>query len=95
MNPARGEVSLVIDGRARVLCLTLGALAAIEAALGAGGLQALAERLKRLSAADLLAVLGALLRGGGEAISAEELAAAKLDPAAAARAVAQCFERAL
>ncbi|MCG8442231.1 MAG: gene transfer agent family protein, partial [Caulobacterales bacterium] len=34
VNAPRGETSLVIDGRPRRLCLTLGALAEIETALG-------------------------------------------------------------
>lgn len=94
-NPHRGEVSLVMDGVERTLCLTLGALAEIEGALGASGFADLAERLKRLSAADLLAVLAALLRGGGEGEAARGVAQARLDVADAARAVADAFERAL
>ncbi|MEE2567327.1 GTA-gp10 family protein [Hyphobacterium marinum] len=94
-NAHRGEVSLVIDGMERTLCLTLGALAEIETALGASGFAALADRLKTLSAGDLAAVLAALLRGGGEADAARTLVAAQLDFAEAARAVADAFERAL
>tara|TARA_R110002072_G_scaffold101153_1_gene222878 strand:- start:69 stop:359 length:291 start_codon:yes stop_codon:yes gene_type:complete len=94
-NPHRGEVGLVIDGVERTLCLTLGALAEIETALGTSGFADLAERLKRLSASDLVAVLAALLRGGGEGNAARELASARLDFADAARAVADAFERAL
>ncbi|WP_421786018.1 GTA-gp10 family protein [Hyphobacterium sp.] len=93
MNPARGEVALSIDGAPRTLCLTLGALADIEAALGCDGFTALAVRLKALSAADLLLVVQALLTGG-EGVSLD-LSTARIDPAEAARAVAECFERAL
>ena len=35
-NIHRGEISAVIGGETRVLCLTLGALAELEARLGAG-----------------------------------------------------------
>ena len=94
-NAHRGEVSLVIDGVERTLCLTLGALAEIETALGTSGFADMAERLKRLSASDLVAVLAALLRGGGEDSAARVLASAKLDFADAARAVADAFEQAL
>ena len=63
MNAARGEVDVELGGERRVLCLTPGALAGIETGLGVSGFSALAERLRRLSAADLAVVLGALLPG--------------------------------
>ena len=50
----------------RRLCLTLGALAELETAFEADGVEALAARLARPSARDLVVVLEALLRGGGE-----------------------------
>ncbi|RUT30995.1 gene transfer agent family protein [Arsenicitalea aurantiaca] len=76
VNARRGEVGAVIGGEARVLCLTLGALAELEARLGAGDLAGLAERFGagRVSARDLTAILGAGLRGAGNAISDDELA---------------------
>ena len=93
MNPARGEVSLVIDGEARTLCLTLGALAAIESGLRCSGFAELGARLKHLSASDLILVAEALLTGGEGAVP--DLSTARIDPSAAARAVAESFERAL
>ncbi len=93
MNPARGEVPLTIDGESRTLCLTLGALAEIEASLACSGFAELGARMARLSASDLVLVVQALLKGGeGKAL---DLSGARIDPADAARAVAQCFERAL
>jgi len=65
-NGARGEVVVTLGGRPRKLCLTLGALAELETAFAADGWEALAARLRTLSARDLAVVLGALLRGGGE-----------------------------
>ena len=65
-NPARGEVVVPLAGTPRRLCLTLGALARIEAALDLDDWSALPERFGRLSASELLAVLAALLEGGGE-----------------------------
>ncbi len=65
-NPARGEVVVPLAGSPRRLCLTLGALARIEAILGLDDWSALPERFGRLSARELLAVLAALLEGGGE-----------------------------
>ena len=61
-NGARGEVQVEIGAAPRRLCLTLGALAEIETALGVDGLEALGARLSRLGAADLDVVLRALLR---------------------------------
>jgi hypothetical protein len=83
VNPARGEVSLRIGDTEHTLCLTLGALAEIEA---------LPRDAERLSAATLLRVLQALLRGGGSVLSAAELEAAPINLNEAARAVAACFE---
>lgn len=84
-NPLRGEVEAVLDGRRYTLCLTLGALAELEARLQAGDLMALAARFEagRLSAADALAVIGAGLRGGGNPVGDEEVARMRADGGAA------------
>jgi hypothetical protein len=75
-NPHRGEIAAVIDGEEKTLCLTLGALAELEARLGAGDLAGLAQRFAggRISARDLTAILGAGLRGAGNAVSDDDLA---------------------
>ena len=75
-NAQRGEIAAVIGGEERVLCLTLGALAELEARLMAGDLVGLAERFAsgRVSARDLTAILGAGLRGGGNALTDDDLA---------------------
>ncbi|MEE2922333.1 MAG: GTA-gp10 family protein [Pseudomonadota bacterium] len=91
MNAARGETELMIGGEARRLCLTLGALAEIEAAFGCTRISELEARMRALSAADLMLVLAALLRGGGEAGIAGQLSALQVAPGAAARAVAEAF----
>ncbi len=91
MNGVRGEASVVLAGESRRMCLTLGALAEIETALGVDGIAALAERVRSLSARDLTAVLAALLRGGGEHALAGELDRAAIDPREAAEAVAIAF----
>ncbi|WP_184717162.1 GTA-gp10 family protein [Caulobacter sp.] len=65
-NPARGEVVVSLAGAPRRLCLTLGALARIESALGLSDWAQLPDRIATLSAGDLSAVLAALLDGGGE-----------------------------
>jgi hypothetical protein len=75
-NIRRGEIAASIGGEERVLCLTLGALAELEARLGAGDLVGLGERFAggRVSARDLIAILGAGLRGGGNAVTDDDLA---------------------
>ncbi|MDB5507321.1 MAG: Transfer Agent [Devosia sp.] len=75
-NLHRGEIAAVIGGEELTLCLTLGALAELEARLGAGDLAGLGERFAggRISARDLTAILGAGLRGGGQAIADDDLA---------------------
>ena len=90
-NGARGEVVVVLAGAERRLCLTLGALAEIEAGLRLEGLSGLAERTRALSARDLTVVLAALLRGGSERALADELDRAGVDPRVAAEAVARAF----
>lgn len=80
-NARRGEVEAVIDGRRRVLVLTLGALAEMESAFGAADLSALAERFGtgRLSARDACVVIAAGLSGGGAPASADEVAAMAIE----------------
>ena len=93
MNGARGEVALMIGGAERRLCLTLGALAQIETAFGCSSMAELQVRLKHLSAGELMQVVAALMRGGGETVG--DLSAADLSPGAAAKAVAEAFRAAL
>jgi len=95
MNAMRGEVRVELAGQPRTLCLTLGALAQMEAGLGVRGMAALSERMAVMSAADLLVVLAALLRGGGEVELADGLAEASVDARAAALAVAEAFKAAV
>jgi hypothetical protein len=80
-NALRGEISATIGGERLVLCLTLGALAELETRMQAHDLQGLAERFAngRVSARDLVAILGAGLRGGGNAISDEALAGLSIE----------------
>ncbi|WP_395645325.1 GTA-gp10 family protein [Terricaulis sp.] len=86
VNRARGEVLLEIGGEPRRLCVTLGALAELEAAFDVGALAELGERLAQLTASDLITVVAAL-----SGVSTAELAAARIDPREAANAVAEAF----
>lgn len=84
-NRHRGEISATLDGRERTLCLTLGALAELEASFGADDLVALAGRFEtgRLSACDIVRIIGCGLRGAGEAVSDDEVAAMRTEGGAA------------
>ncbi len=97
-NPWSGEVALVIDGEARVLKLTLGALAELEAGLESGTLIELVERFEggAFSSRDVLALIVAGLRGGGWQGSAADLMQAEIagGPMAAARVAAELLARA-
>ena len=75
-NRRRGEVPLTLGAERYTLCLTLGALAELEHTLQAGDIVGLAERFSqgRLAARDLIALLGAALRGGGHDITDEAIA---------------------
>ena len=75
-NAHRGEIDAELGGKHYTLCLTLGALAELEQAFGAADLVALAKRFEdgRLSARDLIVIIGRGLRGGGNPIGDDELA---------------------
>ena len=97
-NPLTGEVALRVDGEERVLKLTLGALAELEATLGDDTLVALVERFEggAFSSRDVLALIVAGLRGGGWQGSAADLMQADIagGPLGAARAAAALLARA-
>jgi len=99
-NKYRGEIAAEIGGHRRTLVLTLGALAELESAFEACDLVALAERFGsgRLSARDLVRIIAAGLRGAGENVSDDEVAAMTVDGGAsgyvriAAELIAATFE---
>jgi hypothetical protein len=80
-NRHRGEIEAEIGGVRRRLVLTLGALAELEDAFGADDLVALTERFGagRMKARDLTRIIGAGLRGAGESVSDDEVAAMAID----------------
>lgn len=84
-NRHRGEIEAELDGRRHKLCLTLGALAELESAYGAEDLTVLVERFSRgrLSATDLMRLIGAGLRGAGAAVSDAEVGAMQVEGGAA------------
>lgn len=86
VNAERGETVVLVDGVPVRLCLTLGALAALEAAFGADAIE---DRLRKVSADDLLILVSAL--SGDPALTPQVLASRRIHPAEAARAVADAF----
>ncbi|MFT6774428.1 MAG: hypothetical protein ACJA1L_002140 [Paracoccaceae bacterium] len=96
-NAMRGEAAITLDGELHGLRLTLGALAGLEEAFGEDGLAALALRFEQggVRAGDLIALLGAGLRGAGHQMSDKVLAGMEVAGGApgAARAAAQLLAR--
>jgi len=93
-STARGETVFETAGRRFTLVLTLGALAEIERDLGLSSLGELQARLNQACASDILSVLTALMRAGGHAVERDTVAALPIEPAAAAEAIAACFNAA-
>lgn len=96
-NPMTGEVEIWLDGQAHRAKLTLGALAELEAELGAQSMIALVERFEGggFSSRDVMAVLVAGLRGGGWHGEMADLLAAEFrgGPVGAAQAAAALLAR--
>jgi hypothetical protein len=84
-NRHRGEIDANLDGSRYRLCLTLGALAELEAAFGDEDMLALAARFEtgRLKASDCVRIIGAGLRGAGYELADEAVADMQADGGAA------------
>lgn len=84
-NRHRGEVAATFDGETRLMCLTLGALAELESGFGVANLSELAGRFEagRLSAGDIIRIVGAGLRGAGNRLSDEDVAGMSTEGGAA------------
>ena len=80
-NPQRGEVEIIINGIPHTLCLTLGALAELEQAFASDSLIDILERFQtgKVRARDLILILKAGLRGGGQQASEEDVAEMKFE----------------
>ena len=95
-NPFRGEVELNIDGEPRVMRLTLGALAELEAKLKCESLLEMIARFETggFRVRDLIGLLTAGLNGGGWKISEADLVKSQIDggPLAAAQAAARLLK---
>lgn len=74
-NRQRGEIEAVIDGERRIFCMTLGALAELETAFGVDNVADLAGRFAggKIGARDVMAIIAAGLRGGGNVLDDADL----------------------
>ncbi len=94
-NRHRGDVELVLGEQRLRLRLTLNALAELESAFAVGDLTALGQRFEsgRFSARDLVALLGAAVRGGGQPLADTDIAAhvTAADLPAVTEAIAKLF----
>lgn len=79
-NRQRGETTLTVGQTTYVLCLSLGALAELETALGITDLTEIGNVLSKPSASKLTDIMVALLHGGAGAMGAAE-GQAQLDAA--------------
>jgi hypothetical protein len=95
-NAWRGEVALTVNGEARTMRLTLGALAELEAQLGSESLFEMISRFETgaFRVRDLICLLTAGLNGGGWAVSEDELLVGHIEggPLAAAQAAARLLK---
>lgn len=84
-NKHRGEIDARLDGKTYQLCLTLNALAELEAAFGDEDMLALATRFERgrLSARDAMRVIGAGLRGAGHDVGDDDVGRMRAEGGAA------------
>lgn len=97
-NPYRGDVTLVVDGQALPMRLTLGALAELEAGLESDSLMDLIERFESgdFRALDIVALLVAGLRGAGWQGVKRDLLVARIEggPMVAAQSAGQLLKHA-
>lgn len=94
MDGRPGMTTVIVNGKQVPLKLSLGALAEIEAVLGASTLVELGTRLANPSAAQLLRILGVLIEAGG-AMPASDIRAASLNVREALTAVLSLFREAM
>lgn len=80
-NRQRGEIEADIGGERRILCMTLGALAELETVFGVDNIADLAGRFSggRIGTRDLMAIIAAGLRGGGNVLEDGELAECRVE----------------
>lgn len=93
VNPYRGEVELLIGGKPYAMRLPLRVLVELEAELKSDSIMNLVQRFEsgEFSAADLVALLKAGLRGGGSDVELDVDGGPIVAAKAAARLLAVTF----
>jgi hypothetical protein len=95
-NPWAGEVAITVDGVPRVMRLTLGALAELEARLESDSLMEMIARFETggFRVSDLISLIAAGLKGGGWEVSEAELVKRRIEggPLAVAQAAAELLK---
>lgn len=96
VNAKRGEIAAVLNDSNWVLCLTLGALAGLEAAYDSEDLAALIARFStgKLKSQDIIRIVTAGLRGGGHDVAEDDVADMRINGGAVgfAQLVTQLLE---
>lgn len=90
-NPQRGEVTIDGPEGKLKLCLTLGAIAQLEEALGIDSLTEVETVLKKASMKSMLIIVKALLAGGGNALSDEQMMTWQVDFQDLMHRIQECF----
>lgn len=90
-NRIRGEAAFVAGDRSYRVLLTLGALAEMESSLGLADLAQLSTRVQSLRSSDLAIIVAALLRGGGETMTPEDVLRLPCDLGSLLEAVRAAF----
>lgn len=96
VNNRRGEIAATLNDKDWVLCLTLGALAGLEASYEAEDLSALIARFStgKLKSQDMIHIVTAGLQGGGHDVAQDDVADMRIDGGAVgfAQLVTQLLE---
>ena len=80
-NKRRGEIEFETGGNTYIMCMTLGAMAEIEEVFELESISDLGDAFAggKIQTKKLIGLLGALIRGGGQDISNEEIGQFDLD----------------
>lgn len=96
VNNRRGEIAATLNDKDWILCLTLGALAGMEAAYETEDLSALIARFStgKLKSQDIIRIVTAGLQGGGHDVAEDDVADMRIDGGAVgfAQLVTQLLE---
>lgn len=90
-NPQRGEVTIDGPEGELKLCLTLGAVAQLEEALGIDSLTEIESVLKKASMKHLIHIIKALAAGGGNPLTDDQMMTWQVDLKSVMGKIQECF----